>query len=69
MESNEIVRMENTYTTQQLAGILDIGRSTLNKYSRSMEEADIRSLKVRTTRERTRSTTLKRYVNCSLSLA
>lgn len=45
MESDEIVRMENTYTTQQLAEILDIGRSTLNKYSRSMEEAEYTFIK------------------------
>lgn len=37
--------MENTYTTQQLAEILDIGRSTLNKYSRSMEEAEYTFIK------------------------
>lgn len=34
----ELVRIEHTYTTQQLAEVLQIGRSTLNKYSRSLEE-------------------------------
>lgn len=38
MNDDNIVRIDRTYTTQQVAESLGIGKSTLNKYSRSLEE-------------------------------
>jgi AcrR family transcriptional regulator len=39
MGSDDVVRIDRTFTTQQVADNLGIGKSTLNKYSRSLEEA------------------------------
>lgn len=36
--NSEVIRIDKTFTTQQVAENLGIGRSTLNKYCRSLEE-------------------------------
>lgn len=45
MNERKEIQIEQTYTTQEVADTLGIGRSTLNKYSRSLESSGYTFLK------------------------